>query len=324
MTHRARTLLSAVIMTASAAFAHAQEFPSRTVKMVAPFPAGGGTDLNVRRLAERLTKLWGQPVVVENIGGAAGGLAAAAVARAKPDGYTLFFVTHPVIAINPALYDKLAYDPDKDFAPVLQVSETPSVLLTHPALQVTKVSELIALAKARPGALHFGSGGIGTTMQLGGELFKAAAGIELTHIPYKGAAPALTAMMSQEIQLVFDSSSSAIGQVRGGRVRAIAIASLSRLPALADVPTFDENGLRGFTSTLAHGLLAPAATPAAAINAINRDVNATLKEPDYRKMMNELGVSLVGGSAGDFRLFLAIERNKWAALIQKLGIKGEG
>ncbi len=303
--------------------AHAQDFPARNVRVIAPFPAGGGTDLNVRRLSERLTKQWAHPVVVENIAGAAGGLAAVAVARAKPDGYTLFFVTHPVIAINPALYDKLAYDPDKDFAPVVQVSETPSVLLTTPALQVTKVSELIALAKAKPGTLHFGSGGVGTSLHLAGELFKAAAGIDLQHIPYKGVAPALTAMIGNEIQLLFDSSSSAITHVRGSRVRGVAIASLARLPALADLPTFDESGLRGFTSTLAHGLLAPAATPAAVISAINRDVNTTLKDADYRKMMNELGVSLVGGSANDFRNFLAVERKRWAALIHKLGIKAE-
>jgi len=302
---------------------HAQDFPVRNVRVIAPFPAGGGTDLNVRRLAERLTKLWGQQVVVENIAGAAGGLAAVTVARAKPDGYTLFFVTHPVIAINPALYDKLAYDPDKDFAPIVQVSETPSVLLATPALQVATVSELIALAKARPGTLHFGSGGMGTSLHLAGELFKSAAAIELTHVPYKGVTPALTAMVGNEIQLLFDSSSSAIAQIRGGRVRGIAIASLARLPALSDVPTFDESGLRGFTSTLAHGLLAPAATPVAVISAVNRDVNAILKDADYRKLMGDLGVNLVGGTANQFRAFLATERKKWAGLILKLGIKAE-
>lgn len=314
-------LLAAFVFVSG--FAQAQDFPARSVRVIAPFPAGGGTDLNVRRLAERLNKRWGQPVVVENIAGAAGGLAAVTVARARPDGYTLFFVTHPVIAINPALYEKLAYDPDNDFAPVVQVSETPSVLLASPALPVAKVSELIALAKAKPGTLHFGSGGVGTSLHLAGELFKAAAGIDMVHVPYKGVTPAVTAMVGNEIQLLFDSSSSAIGQVRGGRVRALAIASLTRLPALADVPTFDESGLRGFTSTLAHGLLAPAATPAAVLDTINRDVNSALKEPDYRKLMGDLGVSLVGGSAGAFRDFLAVERKKWATLIQKLGIKAE-
>ena len=318
-----RVAVLAAVISGLPLCGHAQEFPVRAVRIIAPFPAGGGTDLNVRRLAERLSKMWGQPVVVENIAGAAGGVAAASVARAKSDGYTLFFVTHPIIAINPALYDKLAYDPDKDFAPVVQVSETPSLLLVQPGLPARNVAELIALAKSRPGTLNFGSGGMGTSLHLAGELFKAAAAIDISHIPYKGTAPALTALVGNEIQMFFDSSSSAIGHIRGGRVRGVAIASLARLPALADLPTFDESGLRGFTSTLAHGILAPAATPPAAITAVNRDVNITLKDADYRKTMSDLGVSLSGGTSGEFRAFLAAERQKWAGLIQKLGIKAE-
>ena len=301
----------------------AQEFPTRTVRMVAPFPPGGGTDLNVRKLAERLNKLWGQPVVVDNISGAAGGVAAVNVARSKPDGYTLFLVTHPILTINPALYDKLAYDADNDFAPVVQVSATPSVLIVNMALQASNVSELITVAKARPGALHFGSGGVGTSLHLAGELFKVAANVDITHVPYKGGAPAVAALMGNEIQLFFDSSSSAIRHMQTGRVRGIAVASMTRLPAAPALPTFDEGGLRGFVSTLAHGVVVPAATPSGLIAAINRDVNTAIGDPEYRKQMMIDGIDVVGGSPEQFKLFLLSERKRWTPLIKKLGITAQ-
>jgi tripartite-type tricarboxylate transporter receptor subunit TctC len=324
MTAGAATWLAcaAFALAACATPAHAQEYPTRTVRIVVPFPAGGGADLNVRRLAERLSKLWGQPVIADNIAGAAGGVAAAAVAKSKPDGYTLFFATHPILAINPYLYEKLPYDADNDFAPIVQLAEMPSILLVNPALQVAKVSELISVAKSRPGALNFGSGGVGTSLHLAGELFKVAAGVDITHVPYKGAAPAITALMGNEIQLFFDSASSALQQMQTGRVRGLAVASMNRLSAAPALPTFDESGLRGFVSTLVYGLIAPAGLPPALIVRINRDVNTVLNDPEYRKQMTEGGINVVGGSAEQLRLFLAGERKKWGPLIQKLGIKG--
>ncbi|MDB5808440.1 MAG: protein bugT-like protein [Betaproteobacteria bacterium] len=301
----------------------AQEYPVKSVRIVAPFPAGGGTDLNVRRLAEQLGKLWGQPVVVENIAGAAGGVAAVNVARSKPDGYTLFLITHPILAINPVIYDKLAYDADKDFAAVVQVSETPSVLVVNPSLQVAKVSELITLAKANPGALRFGSGGVGTTLHLSGELFKATAGVDITHVPYKGGAPAVTALIGNEIQLLFDSSSAALRHMQTGRVNGIAVSSMNRLAAAPNLPTFGESGLKGFVSTLAHGVVVPAATSPALVAAINRGVNTVLKNSEYRNLMADDGIDVVGGSPEQFAQFLTNERKKWGALIQKLGLKAQ-
>jgi tripartite-type tricarboxylate transporter receptor subunit TctC len=301
----------------------AQEYPVKPVRLVAPFPAGGGTDLNVRRLADRLNKLWGQPVLVENLAGAAGGVAAANVAKSKPDGYTLFLATHPILTINPALYEKLAYDADNDFAPVVQVSETPGVLLVNYALEVTTVPELVALARARPGALHFGSGGVGTSLHLAGELLKVAAGVDITHVPYKGGAPAVTALIGNEIQLLFDGSSSALRHMQTSRVRGIAVASMTRLSVAPDLPTFDESGVPGFVSTLAHGVVVPAATSPALIAAINRAVNSVLSNADYRKQMTDDGIIVIGGSAEQFRLFLLSERKRWGPLIQKLGIKGQ-
>ena len=311
-----------LILAACASATFAQDYPTRAVRMVAPFPPGGGADLAGRRLADRLNKLWGQPVVVENIAGAAGGVAAANVAKSKPDGYTLFFATHPIFAINPALYEKLAYDPDNDFAAVVEVAELPSVLLVTPALQVTKVSELVSLAKARPGALNFGSGGVGTGLHLSGELFKVAAGIDIKHVPYKGTAPAVTALLGNEIQLMFDTSASALQHMQGGRVRGIAVASMTRLRAAPALPTFDESGVRDFVSLLAYGVMAPAATPAALIAAINRDINTVMNDTEYRKFMLDGGGTTIGGSPEQWRQFLAAERRKWAPLVQKLGIRG--
>jgi tripartite-type tricarboxylate transporter receptor subunit TctC len=259
---------------------------------------------------------------VDNIAGAAGGVAAVNVAKSKPDGYTLFFLTHPILTINPALYEKLPYDPDKDFAAVVHLSETPNVLLVSPSLQVAKVSELVNLAKARPGALNFGSGGVGTSLHLAGELFKVKTSIDMTHVPYKGTAPAFTALLGNEIQLLFDTSATALQRMQTGRVRGIAVASMNRLSAAPALPTFDESGIRDFVVTLAYGMMVPAGTPAALIAAINRDLNNVLNDAEYRKQISDEGGNIIGGSPEQFRQFLAAERRKWGPLIQQLGIKG--
>lgn len=320
---RLSTAFCSVVLLAFTVTSVAQQYPARSVRIVLPFPAGGGADLNVRKLAARLNARWGQPVTVENVPGAGGGVAATAVAKSRPDGYTLFFATHPIFAVNPFLYDKLPYDPEGDFIPVVQVSETQNVLLVNPSLQVTRVSELIALAKARPGTLNFGSGGVGTSIHLAGEMFKATAGIDVVHVPFKGSPPAIAALMSNEIQFTFDGSTSAIGRIQGGRLRGLAIASMTRLQVLPDLPTFDESGLRGFVAGVTYGILVPAATPPALVSTINHDVNLALRDAEFRKQMTDLGVNLIGGSPEQFRSFLASERKQWGPLIRKLDIKGE-
>ena len=314
-------ILCATVIIAMSA--QAQQFPTKAVRIVAPFPAGGATDINVRRLADRLNKLWGQPVIVDNSAGGAGISAAVTVAKSKPDGYTLFFITHPIVSINPLLYEKLPYDADKDFSPVVEVTETPSVLLVSPALQVANVAELISVAKAKPGALSFGSGGVGTTLHLSGELFKAATGIDIVHVPYKGGAAALTALMSNEIQLSFDSAPSALRQMQGGRVRGLAVASVNRLQAAPMLPTFVESGLNGVVSSLGNGIVVPAGTPSGIVASINTAVNSVLKNGEYRKQMTDDGVQVMGGSPEQFAQFLTNERKKWQVLIQKLGIKAQ-
>jgi len=299
----------------------AQEFPVKSVRVIAPFPAGGGTDINVRRLSDRLSKIWKQPVIVENIAGGAGNSAAVAVALSQPDGYTLFFASLAIVAVNPVLYDKLPFDPDRDFAPVVLVSDTPHVLLVNSTFPAATVSELIALAKARPGSLNFGSGGQGTSLHLAGELLKTLAGIDLTHIPYKGTAPAVTAMIGNEIQMLFDSTSSALGHIRGGRVRGLAIASQARAVGLPAVPTFDESGIAGFYSGVGHGVLIRSGTPAVVVSALNRSINTVLNDPEYKKQMADIGVNLAGGTPEQLRSYIAAERKKWTPIIQKQGIK---
>ena len=319
-----RELMIGVVVAAAlgcALPAGAQEFPSKPVRIIAPFPAGGGADIAARRLAERLLNRWKQPVVVQNIAGAAGNLAAAATAASEPDGYTLFFASLPILVTNPALYAKPGFDAERDFAPVVLVSDTPHILLVNAPFPAATLPELIAYAKARPGKVNFGSGGQGTSLHLAGELLKARAGIDIVHIPYKGTAPASAALLGDEIQMVFDSGASALGQIRGGRVRALAIASKVRAQVLPEVPTFDEGGIANFYSGVPHGVFVRAGTPAAIVTALNRVINAVFEEPEYRRQAAASGINLAGGGPQQLTAYLAAERNQWLPIIRSQGIK---
>ena len=301
--------------------AHAQDYPARPVRVIAPFSAGGGADLAARRLAERLNNRWKQPVIVHNIAGGAGNAAAQVVANSERDGYTLFFAALPIFVTNPLLYSKLPFNAERDFAPVILVSDTPHILLVSAAFRATKLSELIAHAKANPGKVNFGSGGQGTSLHLAGELFKSVAGIEMVHVPYKGAAPAIVAMLGDEIQMLFDNGASALGHIRGGRVRGLGIASKVRASALPEVPTFDEAGIADFYSGVPHGVFVVAGTPANIIAVINRDINAVFQEPEYRKVVTQSGINIAGGEPSQLTAYLAGEKKKWQPLIQRQGIK---
>ena len=305
------------------ASAHAQPapgYPNRPIRMVAGMPAGGGADLNARRLAVQLNRILKQNIVVENIAGAAGNAAAVTVSGGNPDGHTIFFSSHPVFAVNPVLYEKLPFNPN-DFQPVALVSQASHVLLATPSLPAAKVSDLIALAKTKPRAINFGSGGPGTSLHLAGELLNFTAKIELVHIPYRGAAPAVVALIGNEIQLLFDNSMTAIGHVRGGRVKALGIAAKARLAAIPDVPTLDESGAPGFEAGISHGVLVLTAVPKPTVAALNRAINTAISDPEYKSAMAELGVSLVGGTPEQFANFIAAERRKYSELIKKQGIK---
>lgn len=300
--------------------AHSQNYPNRPIRMVAGMPAGGGADMNARRLAAQLNRILKQNIVVENIAGAAGNTAAVTVAGGNPDGHTIFFTSHPVFAVNPVLYEKLPFNPN-DFQPVVLVSHASHVLLANLSLPATRVSDLIALAKTKPRAINFGSGGQGTSLHLSGELLNYLYKIELVHVPYRGSAPATVGLISNEIQLLFDNSITAIGHVRGGRVKALGIASKMRLSAIPEVPTLDESGAPGFETGISHGVLVLNAVPKPTVAALNRAINTAISDADYKAAMAELGVTLVGGTAEQFAKFLAAERTKFADLIKKQGIK---
>lgn len=290
--------------------------------MIVPFVAGGGADLTARQLAERLGAMWNQPVVIQNSGGAGGNLAVAATASSEPTGYTVLFASVAIIANNPTLYGKLPFDPDRDLAPVILLGEVPLVLMVSAGLPANDVSSFIALAKKQPGTLHYGSGGVGTSMHLAGELLKSVAGIDLVHVPFKGANQVVAAIMGNEIQFIFQNAALVDAQVKGGRVKALGIASAKRLGALPDVPTFEESGMPGFRAAISYGIYVRSGTPAAVVATLNRNVQSVLDDPGYRKQMGALGFELTGGTPQQLTAYVQTERKKWIPIIRKLGIKG--
>ncbi len=298
-------------------------YPNRSLRLIAGMPAGGGADLNARRLAEQLHQVLKQNVIVENMGGAAGNAAAVAVMGANSDGYTLFFSSHPVFAVNPVLYEgRLPFKPEA-FAPVALVSQAAHVLLASLALPAQNVNELISLARANPKRINFGSGGAGTSIHLAAELLNQITHIHLVHIPYRGSAPAAIALASNEIQLLFDNSMTAIGHVRAGRVKALAIGAKIRLPAINDVPTFIESGLPGFEVSISHGVWMLKTVSPVVLKTINQAINLSVQDKDYKNSMNEFGVSLMGGSAEQLASFIIQESKKYGELIRNQKITAD-
>jgi len=301
--------------------ASAQGYPNRTIRLVVPFPAGGTTDILAREVAQKLTEVLGQAVVVDNRPGAAGNIGSDLVAKSAPDGYTLLMGTVGTHAINPSLYSKMPYDHVKDFAPVVLVAGVPNVLVVNPALPVNSVSDLIKLAKDKPGQINFASSGSGTSIHLSGELFKTMAGIDMTHVPYKGSSPALTDLIGGQVQIMFDNLPSALPQIKGGRLRAIAVTSLKRAPVLPDIPTINESGLPGFEASSWFGVLAPAGTPAPIVARINTEVNKWLQSADAREKLLGQGAEAAGGSPEQFANHIRAESEKWAKVVKASGAK---
>ncbi len=320
LVNRCTQAVCALALAAMATATWAQQFPSRAVRIVIPFEPGGGSDLHARALANELGKLWKQSLIPENIGGAGGGLAASNVARSKPDGHTIFFATHPILTINPALYDKLIYDPEADFLPVVKLGETALMGLVNVSSGINNAADLIRVAREKPATIHFGSGGIGTTQHLSAELFGALAGVNLVHVPFKGGAPAAAALMANTIQLQFDSVFPAMGQIKTGKVRGIGVTGLKREAALPDMPAINET-IKGYDSVLGYTIMAPAGTPAGIVATLNRDINKVLADPVYKKQMFDRGINLDGGTPEELKAWLASERKKWGDLIKRLGIK---
>ncbi len=299
----------------------AQTYPNHAIRLVVPFPAGGTTDILARDVAKRLTDTLGQAVVVDNRPGAGGNIGADMVAKAAPDGYTLLMGTVGTHAINPSLYAKMPYDHIKDFVPVVLVAGVPNVLVVNPSVPVNSVADLIKLAKTKPGAINFASSGSGTSIHLSGELFKAMAGVDMTHVPYKGSSPALADLMGGQVQIMFDNLPSSLALIKSGKLRAVAVTSLKRAPALPDVPTIAESGLPGFEASSWFGLLAPAGTPAPIVVRLNAEVNKYLQSPEGKDQLLAQGAEVAGGSPEQFVAHIRAETDKWAKVVKISGAK---
>ena len=314
--------LLAVPLMCVAGTACAQTYPAKAVRLVVPFLAGGSTDIVGRTVAQKLNEMWGQPVVVDNRPGGGTTIGTEAVARAAPDGYTLL-VTPAPFTINPSLLAKIPSDALNDFAPITLINTTPLVMVVHPGVPAKTVKELIALAKAKPGKLNFGSSGTGGSNHLAGELFDAMAGVKMVHIPYKGNAGALTDIVGGHLDVVYNGVTSAIALIRGGKLRVLAVTSLKRTAALPEVPTLDETGLKGFEAVAWNGLTAPAKTPRDVILKINADVIKIINSPELKERLKAEGSDPVGNSPEQFAAFLRSEVAKWAKVIKVAGVKPE-
>jgi tripartite-type tricarboxylate transporter receptor subunit TctC len=310
-----RTLLAFLVTTA----ATAQDYPTRPIKMIVPYAAGGAADLMGRVVAQKLTEALPHPVVVENRGGAGGNIGADMVAKATPDGYTLLMGNAPTLAINASLFTKLPYDPAKDFSPVSLVAAVPLILLVHPAQPMHSVRDVIEAARAKPGGLVYASGGNGSTTHLSMELLKSMTGTDIIPIPFNGSAPAIIAITNGEVPLMMDLIPSSIAQVKAGRLRALAISTATRSALLPELPTVAESGVPGFEVSSWFGVVAPAGTPPAIVERLNREIVRALAMPDTRERLASLGAEPVGNTAAEFGAYIKSELVKWAAVVKASG-----
>lgn len=314
--------LSLVALTFGIAEASAQDWPSRPIKIVVGFAAGGSTDVTARFIGQALSERLGQPVVIENRPGAAGNIAATAVANADPDGYTLMLATSTTIATNPSLYARLAFDVRRDFAPISLTAFIPNLLVVNPSIPASNVAELIAYLKANPGKVNYGSAGNGSSMHIAAELFIAQAGVQMTHVAYRGGAPAVNDMLTGQLQVIFAPLIEVLEIARANKVRAVGITTTQRSPLFPDVAPVSET-LPGYEIALWNGLFAPSRTPREIVDRINKAVVDALKSPHLRAQLANLGSEPVGSSADEFKTFIDAELEKWRRLVQISGAKIE-
>lgn len=300
--------------------AHAQAYPSKPVRIIVPFPPGGTADILARILAEKMADSFGQPVVVENRAGAAGAIGAALVAKADPDGYTLFMGTTGTQTINPAVNPKVGYDPLGDFTPVSNFAASPFVLAAHPSLPADTVPQLIALAKKEPGKLQYASFGTGSSAHMTGEMFRTQAGINIVHVPYKGAPPALADVVGGHVHMMFSLLPAVLQHIKAGRVKAIGVAAEKRDPSLPQVPTFSESGLPGFVSDSWYGILAPAGTPRDVVAKLNAEINRVLALPDVRERLDREGAVAVGDTPEHFAGQIRKDLAHWRKVAAEAGV----
>jgi tripartite-type tricarboxylate transporter receptor subunit TctC len=300
----------------------AGDYPNRPIRIVVPFAAGGPSDVGARTLAQKMSQSWRQTVVVDNRIGASGIIGADIVARSAPDGYTLL-MAQVGDAISMSLYAKLPYNFIKDFAPITLVGQTPFILVAHPSLQIKTVQDLIALARSKPGTLSFGSAGTGVASHLAGELFKAAAAIDVVHVAYKGQAPATTAMLGGEIAYMFNNPITALPHIRTGKMRALGVSTPTRFSGLPEVPTVAESGLPGFAVGFWLGPLAPTGTPRAVIEKLNGEMVRILRTPDVVERLAPMGVEILATSPEEFAHVIKTDAAKWAKVVKDAGIKAD-
>jgi tripartite-type tricarboxylate transporter receptor subunit TctC len=311
----------ALLLLAAPAMAQAQGWPSRPLRLVVPFPPGGSTDILARALSQKLAEELAQPVVIDNRPGAGGSIGAEAAAKAAPDGYTLMMGHLGTLAVNVGIYKKLPYDPVKSFAPVCLMAIVPSVLVVNNSLPVASVAELIAYAKKYPGKLAYGSAGNGSTSHLTTEYFKLATGIDVLHVPYKGVGPMLTDLVSGQLSMGLNGAPAVMPHVVSGRLRALAVSSLERLPSLPNVPTLDESGVKGFEANGWYGIVAPAGTPEAILRKLNSEIRSAMAAPELRARLDAEGAIPAGGMPEEFGAFIASEIARWGAVLKRAGIE---
>jgi tripartite-type tricarboxylate transporter receptor subunit TctC len=297
----------------------AAEYPSRPVTLVVAFTPGGPSDVLARIVGKKMGDLLGQTFVIENRPGAGGNIAADSVAHADADGYTLLMGNNSILATNEALYKNITYSPQKDFVPITLIGTQANILVVNNDVPVHSLKELIALAKAQPGKINFASSGYGAAAHLAGELFKTAAQVDIVHVPYKGAAPALQDVIAGHDQIMFATAASVIGQINGGQVRALAVTTLKRTTVLPDLPTMDEAGLKGFEASTWHGLVAPAGTPPQVIAQLHDAAIKALADRGVQASLGRLGVDIVGNAPKEFEAYIKAEIPKWAAIVKASG-----
>ena len=318
-----RCLAAPLLALALAVPALAQDYPARTITLVVPYPPGGGVDAMARVVAERLSGALGQQVVVDNRGGGGGLIGTRAVQKAAPDGYTLLLGHTGTISINPSLYANAGYDPRKDFAAIGLIASMPVVLIAHPSFPAKTIADFVTLAKKEPGKLNVGTSAVGTGGYMTAELFKAAAGIDVAIIPYKGTAPVMNDLLGGHVPVAFGVIPPALGNIQGGKLRAIAVASPKRTGLLPDVPTFAESGMPGFESVLHYGLLAPAGTPRPIVDRLNAELRKLAGNEEVKKRIAAEGGDPLTSSPEEYAADIDQEEAKWAALIRRLNLKVE-
>ncbi len=316
-----QTLITVASLTAATAFA--QAYPNKTIRMVVPFPPGGGNDIIARLVAEKLTTRLGQTVIIENKAGANGIVGLTAVMQAAPDGYTLGIAAAGPMAVNPSLYDKLPYNPSKDFMPITNMVIYPLLLVTHPSVPAKTMTELLALARAKPGTLFFASPGSGNSGHLAGELLNSLAKVNTVHVPYKGQGPATADLLAGQVQMLYSSIPSVLPMVREGRLNALAIGSAKRLASLPNVPTIAESGVPGYEAYSWIGIVAPLKTPPEIITKLNREIVAILQQKDVEDDLLRQGAVPVGDTPEHFGQYIKDEMAKWGAIVKSANIKAD-